>query len=126
MKIRIVPKSRYETAGDYFIEYGELVFQTIDTGNDFYNCLILIHEIVEYFKAHKNMISIDTIESFDLSHLDLDEPGNAPDSPYRNEHQYAEAIEKIICLWVGEDFDKYEEELTKVMNKVYGESRPKD
>jgi len=109
---------RYSTAGDYFLKDGVLVFEIVDTGVEFYNHLVLTHEMVECFLAMANKIPEQAIMDFDVrfeqeraegKHGPHDEPGDDKNAPYRRIHKFAENIERLICSFQDSDFDTYNE-----------------
>jgi len=118
---KVVPLDwqRYDTLGDYFDNGDALHFRITDTGNDEYNKLILIHELIEELMTRHRGISEKDILEFDLKFDDSKqegEPGDQIDAPYRNEHRFAEMIEKMICHELGIDWIKYNEDLNKVFD----------
>jgi hypothetical protein len=114
-------KMRYETAGDYFMKPdGSWVFQVADTGNEASNIMILIHELVEWFLTQQKGITEESITAFDEKfeeererglHGEDDEPGDALDAPYRDEHCIATAVERILCGHLGIPWQKYDEDV---------------
>jgi hypothetical protein len=118
---KIVPLEwqRYETLGDYFDNGDTLHFRITDTGNDEYNKLILIHEIVEEMLTRNRGISEKNILEYDLKFEESGkdgEPGEQDDCPYKKEHRFAELIERMICHEIGIDWDKYNKDLNEVID----------
>ena len=74
INVNIQDKSlmRYNSCGDYFyIPFNDtLVFDIADTGNDVYNKLILIHELVEELLTSQKGIKEEDIMKWDKEHLD--------------------------------------------------------
>ena len=120
MKIitEVVPleSQRYETLGDYYLEEDRLNFKITDTGNNTYNKLILIHELVEELMTSYRGIREGEILQWDLKHDDSNDPGREPGCPYRNEHLFAEMVERMICHQLEIDWNEYEEHLNKVFD----------
>jgi hypothetical protein len=125
--IEIVPlnKQRYETLGDYFYDkQGVRHFKITDTGNEFYNDLILVHELIEEILTRAKGISEKTILRHDLEFEKLlkdgkvgpdEEPGEHKNSPYRQEHLLAEIVEKLMLNHLNrETFKEYNSKLYKI------------
>ncbi len=111
---------RYETLGDYFDTEDCLNFRITDTGNDTYNKLILIHELIEELMTRYRGIKEKDILEFDLEFEDNgQEPGNAINAPYRKEHRFAEMIEKMICHELEIDWYKYNADLNKLFDEKH-------
>jgi hypothetical protein len=111
IEIRIKPASemRYLTLDDYFEEDGKLVFEIANSGNSFYNKLILVHALIEQMITEYEGISEKAIYDFDIEHEESLEPGLEKDAPYRDAHLLAEGIERSICAHVGVSWKDYEE-----------------
>lgn len=94
---------RYNTLGDWFYVpfIDTLVFQVADTGNDEYNKLILIHELIEELLTSHKGIKEEDIMKFDIEHPELDEPGESRLAPYHDEHMLAQRIEDMLCVYMG-------------------------
>ncbi len=115
--IRIIKPNtmRYITPGDYFIENGKQIIEVADTGNDKYNLLIALHELVELNLCADRGIKEEDISKFDIDFEENreednnDEPGNDPKAPYYQEHQFATFIEKKMASQLNVDWVKYSE-----------------
>lgn len=115
-------EQRYNTVGDYYDEDNIIKFRISKT-NDDYEFLVLIHELVEWYLTKKHGIIETDIKAFDelfeeernagLHTLD-EEPGHDVRAPYRNEHIYAELIERLIANKLNIDWSKYD----KVINNL--------
>lgn len=111
--IDIVPhrKQRYPTVGDYYKKNGELHMR-VSKMNSKHEFLVLIHELIEWFLIDQKGISIKSIDDFDILYeetkTDESEPGNDPNAPYFDEHQYATYIEKLLAEKLGVNWDKYD------------------
>lgn len=114
-----VKDRRYETVGDYFHKNGNLVVSVCDTGNDDYNFLIAMHELIEEYLTRKRGISELSILEFDRQYEDNrvigddSEPGDSKDAPYQREHRFAENIERVICHEIGINWFDYNNFLIK-------------
>ena len=97
---------------DYFYNpEGNLVFIIGETGNPFYNKVMLIHALVEQLLTEESGTPEAAITKFDEDHMDSEEPGLEEDSPYRDEHLLAEAIERMIFAFLKRPWKSYEEAL---------------
>lgn len=116
--IRTIPHTshRYETVGDY--EYDQDMNETISVskmGNDDYEFLVAIHELVESYLCLKRGIDENDITDFDIKFEenrkegDLSEPGDAEDAPYRKEHFFATTIERLMAAELGVDWKTYDD-----------------
>jgi uncharacterized protein (DUF1697 family) len=126
IQVEIVPlkKQRYETLGDYYEKAGVLHFKITNTGNPFYNKLILIHELIEQTLTEAMGIKESTILRHDLEFeklikdgkVDPDaEPGEHKNSPYRREHILAETVERLMLNHLNlETYAEYNKKLFKV------------
>lgn len=120
---------RYQTAGDYFLKtQGRAKLSCImvsKMGNEDYEFLIGIHELVEQYLTRKRGIKEEDITAFDLDFENkrmrglvgfTDEPGDDPSAPYQNEHSFATAVERMVAAALGVKWADYE----KAINNLYG------
>ena len=132
MKISIesVPHSeqRYKTPGDYFWsdskdDTGDLTIRVSKMKDWRHEILIIVHELVECVLCKYFNIRETDITAFDGNyererkegfHSASDEPGHDPESPYRNEHFFAEAIERMVAVALKVDWTKYAEEVNSL------------
>lgn len=115
---------RYSTLGDYFFdENGVLNIRVSDTGNEYYNELVAIHELIEEMVTRHRGIDEPMIMDFDKDfeeerelglHTNGEEPGFDNRSPYRDEHTVAEGIEMMLCGILGESWVDYNEKLNNM------------
>lgn len=84
--------------------------------------LIAVHEAVEERKTFMRGIKEPDIQAFDdrfyadqgEGKRPAGEAGNAPDSPYKQEHRFAENIERLICAQFGLDWSVYEQAVESI------------
>lgn len=126
MKIMIetIPhdNQRYETVGDWvflappYVAEGDLgISITVSELGDWrYNALIAVHELVEVLLCKQRGITQEAVDAFDKN-FELnrpegneDEPGDAPDAPYRKEHFFATNIEALLSAELGVNWQEYE------------------
>jgi len=103
-------KARYGcvTAGDYW-RFKDLVnIRTVETGNENYNFLIHLHESIEEWLCTMRGIDEMDIQAFDQQFKGDGEPGDDPAAPYYKEHQFATAIEMLMCNEMGINMYDYD------------------
>ena len=111
---------RYPTVGDWV--FGEdqpakmhnLLVSVSQTGNQDYNDLVAVHEIIEAILCKANGVSDENVTNWDRDHIDHPDPGSIPGCPYYHEHLVAEVIEKIVASELQVDWQEYEEALEKL------------
>lgn len=121
MKISIetIPNDchRYKTCGDYWYdENGVLQIRVSDMGNELYETLIAVHELIEERITKQRGITEQEITDFDLMyeeersmglHEDWEEPGFDERAPYLDAHTYATSVEMNLCNKLGVDWNHY-------------------
>lgn len=121
--IKTIPHSdhRYETVGDYWEdENGVLQVRVSDMGNEFYEQMVICHELIEWFLCKKAGITEKEITDFDLKFEserqsgNLDEPGFSPDAPYVKQHSFATSVELGMCAIAGVDFIEYDKKVNEL------------
>jgi len=124
--IETIPHSqqKYETVGNYWIdESGVLQIRVSDMGNDDFNFLVGIHEMIEFYLTMKRGIPESTITAFDIEFEkeraigmqdDYAEAGNDPFCPYKQEHFFATTIERLMAAELKIDWNEYDEALFNV------------
>ena len=109
---------RYPTEGDYWWdeEDGSLQIRVSVMGNPTSAWLTAIHELVEAFATGVCGISEPSITDFDTKfekereqglHGSDEEPGDAVDAPYRDEHSIAEAVTRMLCGFLSIPYREY-------------------
>lgn len=94
-------EQRYDTAGDYREIPSGWVFSISKQGNIDEEFLILIHELVEWYLTQKHGIPEPEITRFDIEHGSSRDPGSERDSPYREEHEMARKVERVVGHYLG-------------------------
>lgn len=85
-----------------------------DMGNDDYEFLVAIHEMIEAKLCEKAGISDEAITAFDVKFEserkagDVSEPGDEPTAPYARQHCIATAVERLMCAELGISWFDYE------------------
>lgn len=118
ISVEVIPheKMRYETCGDYtFGEDGSIHVKVSAMGNRDCEFLVAIHELVEAYLCQKRGITDEVITGFDIGFEenrqpgDIFEPGDHPQSPYRDEHCLATSVERMMCAALGVSWWDYED-----------------
>ena len=123
IEFKTVPqkRQRYLTIGDYWYDKkGVLQVRVteMDKRSDF---LVLIHELIEQFLTEERGIKEEDIMTFDLEFEknrkegDSSEPGDSPFAPYKNEHRFAENIERQIAHEIGYVWSDYENKINEAL-----------
>jgi len=114
---------RYCDAGDYqFVckKCGNVLqILVADTGNQDYNFLVAIHELIESYLLNKRGVDFKVVDRWDIEHQDSPEPGRLKGCPYRKEHLFATKIEKVIAKHLKVNWEKYDNDLEKFLD-TYG------
>lgn len=110
---------RYPTLGDWFFEYSKDLEQILhirvsDTGSWHSNVLIVIHELVEALLCDRENITRSMVDEFDKSHLDSGDPGDEKDAPYRDQHCFAIAVERMMAAAMNYPWIEHENLLAQV------------
>jgi hypothetical protein len=99
---------RYSTFGDYWRDPdGTLQIRVSEMIDHRDSLLCAIHELVEVLLCEERGIAEPDIMAFDVAHPDAEEPGELPDAPYHKEHVFAEAIERLMALELGRNWQDY-------------------
>lgn len=119
MNIRIesIPheKQRYSTVGDWYYEDNgkTLVIRVSDLGDERYNQLVAVHELIEVLICQQTFVSQAAVDAFDMEFEknrpegNIDEPGDDPHAPYRTQHSFATAVERMLAAAMGVSWSKY-------------------
>jgi hypothetical protein len=108
---------RYPTVGDWNIgpRSGDIHVLTAQLGNDDYEFLVMLHELIEAKLCQKRGITDEAVTAFDRGFEDVravgntDEPGDDPQAPYRREHFFATNIERLMAAELDVDWKQYED-----------------
>lgn len=119
INIQIIPESeqRAEVNGAdwYFDQAGNLQVRVSQMTDWRYETLLAIHEAVEAIMCKHNGVTQQSVDIFDQEYdkthtFDVD-AGDDARAPYRREHCFATAIERILCGELNVIWDAYENEL---------------
>lgn len=127
--IRVIPhdQQRYRTVGDYLTDHkdGLEQFRISDMGNEKYEHLVAVHELVERIICYHTGVTNEAIDKFDMdfeSAADLNkwriqhnsEPGDDPKAPYYHAHQIATVIERLLAAELGVNWNEYEKRINEL------------
>jgi hypothetical protein len=109
-------EQRYPTVGDwYWDDRHEIMTIRVSKSEDWHtDLLVIVHELVEAILCECSGVSQKYVDAFDMSHLDSDEPGDEPDAPYRDQHCFAMAVERMMCAAMGVSWKEHEARLEKL------------
>jgi len=118
--IKTIPHNsqRYETCGDYFYDdLGVLQIRVSEMGDEKYETLVAIHELIEERLTKWKGITEQQILDYDLYYekrrqqglVPADsEPGFSEGAPYKAEHTFATSIEMMMCAYAGISWPEYD------------------
>lgn len=108
------PLQRYCTCGDWFVgEDGTWHIRVSNTGKWQHAVLVAVHELIEMSLCRQRDISEAAVTQFDLDFEasrpegNTDEPGDSPDAPYQQEHQFATTVELLLAKELGVKWREY-------------------
>jgi hypothetical protein len=118
--IEIIPHDcqRYPTVGDWQFSGPELIINVSETGNEDYNFLIALHEMIEAYLCKKHGVTEQQVDEWDKSHLESNDPGMLPNCPYGLEHAMATGVELAVGEALGIDFEDYTRKVDSLDNNV--------
>ena len=108
-------EQKYPTLGNYGEASDHVWFEITKFDNEDYSIAVLIHEIWEFYRNKKEGISVASVDKFDLSHPELDDPGLSKEAPYHKTHMEADAVERLYIIQSGNDWVDYEAAAEKIM-----------
>lgn len=119
--IKVIPPNEHRSCVDgcdwYWDENGDLQVRISPMSDWRYEALLCIHETVEAIMCKHNGVSQQSVDDFDVQ-FDKDHPdepdlgaGDDPKAPYKKEHTFATAIERIMAGAMDVDWKTYDDEL---------------
>ena len=113
-------EQRYPTLGDWefsqpVVGRENLLIRVSDTGVSEFNQLIAIHELIEALLCKVNGVTQQEVDEWDMSHLELPEPGDHIQAPYHMEHYFASIIEHMVATEMGVVWEDYEQAVENTM-----------
>ena len=119
--IKTIPHKdqRYDTVGDWQWDGDNLLITISDMGDWRANVAVAIHELVEVALCKQAGISQESVDAFDTGPgSDTNDPGDLPDAPYRDQHCFATAVERMLIAAFGMSWKDYDD---KVNSLIYRE-----
>jgi hypothetical protein len=119
IEIRTIKQSehRYETLGDYWDDAdGKTNIRVMSLKSEDSEFLVALHELVEQYICKKRGIKEIDIQNFDIAFEkeraegkwdEYAEPGDDPRAPYRQEHFFAEIIERSVASFLGVNWKQH-------------------
>lgn len=104
---------RYDTLGDWEYRDGpdgvvaRISVPKFGRENNYAAWLIAVHELVELFLCARQGVTQQAADEFHAAHPDSDEYGDEADCPYYEQHQVADAVEKLLCNAIGVSWKDY-------------------
>lgn len=99
----------------FWDEKGDLQVRVSPMSDWRFETLLLVHELTEAIMCRHNEVSQKAVDEFDLeydkTHTFDDDAGDDPKAPYKMEHTFSTAIERILAGALGVDWGVYEKEL---------------
>ncbi len=116
--IESIPHSsqRYETIGDWYDRHGVQIIRVSQMSDWRREALVAVHELIEWLIAKHNGVTEAQVDEFDFKFEaarrpgNTDEPGDNPECPVYREHQIATAVERLLAVELGVDWNDYERE----------------
>ncbi len=118
--IKTIPHAnhRYSTVGDYWYDSeGVLQIRISDMGNEKYETLVALHELIEERLTKWRGLTEPEIMNFDIYYekrreqgfVSQDaEPGFDVNAPYLQEHTIATGMEMMMCAYAGIKWPDYD------------------
>ncbi len=112
MKITIetIPhdQQRYQTVGDWRLVDGVLAIRVSSMRNWRYEMAVATHELVEALLCIHKGVTASEVDEFDMSYVGAGEPGDDTDAPYRDQHCFATAVERMLIAAMEQSWADYE------------------
>lgn len=121
-EMRLIDDQPYESVGDYYkTENGDVHFDVLDTGSEFTNSLIALHEFGERLLNQRLGVTDGMVDEHDLKYADHNgEPGDLPDSPYRDQHALMVCFEYLCCVLAGVSWTEHDGNVQRAYYKHFG------
>ena len=107
----------YETVGNWQ-NLGDLIVIFVSATGDWrYDMAVAVHELVEVMLCKDKGISQKTVDEFDIAFEkarppgNTEEPGDQVNAPYRDQHCFATAVERMLIAAFGISWKEYEANL---------------
>ena len=102
-------EQRYSTTGDWWwAGDNTLELRVSDLGDWRHSALIALHELVEAWLCKAHGITTEMVDQWDMGPgAALEDPAADPRAPYHQEHDAAEAIERLLAHIFDVNWDEY-------------------
>ena len=121
-------QQRYNTIGDWFPDsepsplpggtpIAVIRIRVSAMANWRHEALVALHELAEVILCMNDNITPKLVDDFDMS-FNGPEPGDDPQSPYKRQHCFATAVERLACAAMGVDWFEYERVSERVSTPV--------
>ncbi len=107
--IRFIPREEMRPEvtglGDWWFAEKTLHIRAVGEGDAAF--LVALHEMIEAVLCNAAGITTDQVDSFDTRYEqkedrgEEEEPGDAPDCPYRAQHRQAMLVEHLVAHFLG-------------------------
>ena len=102
-------RQRYDTVGDWQWRGDDLIITISDTGSWRSNMAVAIHELCEVALCKDKGITQIDVDKFDMGPgLQSNDPGDLPNAPYRDQHCFATAVERMLIAAFGMAWSEHE------------------
>lgn len=109
------------------------IYVSQEMGDD--SCfLVAVHELIEVYLLAKRGVTTKEVDRFDIAYekahreggkltgkrkkidgvVDESEPGDDPKAPYFKEHQFATAVEQLVCTQLGISWAQHDKNVNKL------------
>jgi hypothetical protein len=99
----------------FWTPQGDLEVQIAPMSDWRYEMLLAVHELTEAIMCKHNGVTQKQVDEFDQeydkTHTTDCNAGDDTAAPYKREHCFATAIERILCAELGVDWKTYDDEL---------------
>lgn len=132
INIDVIPHSeqRYETVGDWWVgEDGEVQIRASEMSEEAYSALVIIHELNEVLieavrrtgglRVPQSLVNETdawdkAYEAARTEENEVGEPGADPRCPAYRGHMAASAIEHVVAMILGINYNDYADEIAKL------------
>lgn len=120
--IKVIPNNEHRPgisgADWYFDQAGDLQVRVSKMSDWRYETCLGIHEAVEAVLCKHNGVTVAQVDAFDQPFEDVKDNvtnvGDKTDAPYRREHSFATAAERIVAAELDVPWQEYDDELAKI------------
>lgn len=100
--------------------HGKIEVFVSEMGDSDSEFCVAVHELIESYLCQKEGITDEAVTAFDKDFEEkreegnVDEPGDAPGSPYRQQHRTATLIEMLVADALGLEWKRHEANVNKL------------